>query len=218
MFSVGHVVHLWNPATSRQRVLVSGKVEQILDGGAVVVARFEEPIGAAAGANVQVYAEMRGKFYQQGATVRAVPATDAEGKPIAAETPVVELQRVGEPVSAESRGSYRVATTISNIFCTLTNDAKTKRNPLQVVDVSPEGFAILMPAAPSVGTMLAVRWEFAGIVVEGPARVQTIKQTRGGSFRVGLLLPDRASPARKAIEKASVALQRDQLRRASRAA
>jgi hypothetical protein len=219
MFTVGATVQLWMPTVHKNRVLIPGKIENLLDGGSVVVARFEEPTPIPVGTDAQLYIESRGKFYQQGVTVRSIESQDIEVESSKASAPFnlnpqIELTRVGDPVSAESRGSYRVQSTLSGISATV---AKSKQ-PFQVVDVSPEGFALLMPAAPAVGSMLHVSWTYGDITVNGEARVQTIKKTRGGDIRVGFLLPDKASPARKALAKASLALQRDQLRRQSRAA
>jgi hypothetical protein len=215
MFSTGSKVHLWNPNKSKQRVLVEGRVESIIEAGAVLVVRFDEPAHLEPGASVQLYAEFRNKFHQQGASVRTIVPKE-DGTPDDSDTPAIELVRIGEPVSAESRGSYRVATTVSDIFSTIGYDPKTKKQ--QVVDVSPEGFAVLMPMAPTTGATLGFRWEYAGFVVEGEGRVQTIKPTKGGAFRVGLMVTDKKSPARKSLEKLAIVLQREQLKRMGRAA
>jgi hypothetical protein len=225
MFDIGSPVHVWIPNQSTERVLIPGTVEQSLGGGSVVVARFSDLAALEPGTEVQLFAEFRRKFFQQGATVRAIASADESETPsdlastsdgaASPTVPLIAFERFGDPVSAEGRGSYRVGTALAQLHAKIGDSQKSAR---AVVDVSPEGFAVLLPQAPTIGTNLAFEWAYAGVAVQGRARVQTVKQTRGGALRVGLLVADSKAPARKALEKISSALQRDQLKRQVRAA
>jgi hypothetical protein len=206
MFSAGMTIHLWVPAVHKSRVLIRGCIDEVGDGGTTVVARFEEQVSPEVNSDVQLYVEFRGKFFQQGA--RVVEILDA------GEQPQLKFTRVGDPVSAESRGSYRVSTAAAQIKAKIAKRA----GAFSVVDVSPEGFAIILNDAPLCGSMLEVNWDFEGVKVEGSARVQTIKPLPNGTFRVGLLAADKQSPMRRSLERLSIALQRAQLRRLSGAA
>jgi hypothetical protein len=217
MFSLGVPVFAWAPGRSKQRVLNPGKVVEIAEGGQVVTAKFEDELNLDPEESVQLFVEFRGKFFQQGATTIGKPNTECPPDACASretQPNTFDFRRVGEPVSAESRCSYRVSVVSAGIEAVI----GPKKSRCPVVDVSPEGFAVILPAAPTIGTNLPVNWSVDGTTVDGTARVQTIKQLKNGTFRVGLLMPEKKSPARRALEKLSITLQRMQLKRLAGAA
>ncbi len=110
------------PDNTRDRVLYEGEVVEVTN--ETFVARFDEAIPAVIGANVFAHAEVNQKFMQQAATVQAVLQTEPPQ--------VLAFARTGEPISAESRNSYRVSLAASAIPMTINQDDKC-----QLLDVSP---------------------------------------------------------------------------------
>jgi hypothetical protein len=186
------------PGKSKTRTLHPGKVIEL--DGSTYTAAFETCLTIDAGTEVVVYAEVNGKFFQQGAKVILVRQSEP--------TAIVAFTQVGEPVSAESRQTYRVSTVTSGIC------AKVDRErDCPLVDVSPEGFAIITAREYAIGSMANVEFSHETMKISTAARVQTVKALPGGKFRHGFLAGEKKSPARKSLEQISIAMQRQQLRR-----
>jgi hypothetical protein len=205
MLSLNRSCFLLVPNKRNKRVLLPGVVHE-LDGTRAIV-RFEEPIHLELGQQATIFAEVRGKFFQQGITVEVLH----NGADAAA--PLVELTVVGEPVSAESRGSYRVGVAATDLYAQV-----GRLSACHVVDVSPEGCAVICPRALMIGTVVEVHFEFEGHVASGDMRVQTAKELKNGDLRFGLFAFEKRSALRASLQKISAALQRAQLRRLAGAA
>src|SRR5262249_29945805 len=108
MVAKGTKILLLVPNEGNQRILHPGEVIESDAQGYVV--EFDEPIAPAVGANVNAYGDVRGRFYQQGAVVAAIRQTEPH--------PVIAFTRVGDPVSAENRQTFRVCVAMSGIFAT----------------------------------------------------------------------------------------------------
>lgn len=192
------------PGESKNRILHPSTVTDLAQGKVSCV--FEETsLKVKDGDEVVLYAEVRGKFMQIGAKVDSI--TDVEGKL------VFNFATVGAPVSAESRGSFRVSIVTDNIYATL-----GKFSSCPVADISAEGFAVLLKESLAVGstfeaTILSGETELTGMV-----RIQTVKQLPTGQFRYGLLAYEAKSPFRKNLQNLAMELQRTRLKRLSRAA
>ena len=203
MLAVGTPLFLLVPDSSKTRVLHSGKVVG-LDGGIFVV-QLDEPMPLAEGTDVVAFACVRNKFMQQGAVV-----VGAQGD--AAIENGLTLTLVGEAVSAESRQTYRVSVAVANFKAAI-----GKETDCQVVDVSPEGFAAIAKAEHRIGSNVQVNFSVEGQTVSAAARVQTVKTRDDGKFRYGFLIAQKGTPARKALQAISAAIQRQQLKRLSAA-
>jgi hypothetical protein len=197
MLFVGNAVFLLIPSPSKRRVLHPGKV--IESDATGFVAEFEETIAPPAGVDVNAYCEVRGKFFQQGAVVMEIRTS----KPC-----IIAFRRNGEPVSAENRQTYRVSLVTAEFV------ADVEKIPAcQVVDISPEGFAAITSRKLSLGSIVKIKLSGEGEKFEALARVQTVQERPGGKFRYGFLVPASNGDARKKMQKISMEMQRQQLKR-----
>lgn len=191
------------PNAQNKRVLHEGKVLD-LDGRRVVI-EFDDTLTAGSGAEVLLFAEIRGKFFQQGATITQ-QRQDAEKS-------TIEFHTVGDPVSAEQRGSFR--TTVVTWRIPVRVD---KLVGCTLADISPEGFGIICPKPLTIGTTVQASFDFDGHVISGPFRVQAVKMLPNGTMRFGLFATDGKSPARGQLQRLAGHAQRLQLKRLSGAA
>jgi hypothetical protein len=203
MLMAGADMFLLIPDRSNDRVLHRGRV--IESNAELFVAEFEEQICPALDSDVNAYGEVRGKFFQQGAKVTETRIVGPRS--------VIVFARCGEVVSAENRQTFRVSTVNA---CITARVGKEKNCP--VADVSPEGFSAVVGGELKVGSLVPVEFQYEGVVVNTPSRVQTAKIRPDGKVRYGFLAPDKNSPARKALQQITSSLQRAQLRRLSGAA
>ena len=195
-------VFLRIPADTTERVLHQGKVLEATPDN--LVAEFVDPLGLAPGADVTLYAEVRGKFFQQGATIVAVQ----QETPF----PILAFKKVGQPSSAESRGSFRVSSAATQILASIAGQLKCP-----IVDISPEGFAAITRCELPLGASVQIAFEFEGVSCSGPARVQTLRTLPNGTRRYGFLAVD-AATMRATLGQITANVQRSQLRRLSRTA
>jgi hypothetical protein len=191
---------LLSPSQSEKRVLLPGKVvESTAESFAITL---EAPQQFTVGLETLAFCEIRGKFFQQGATL--IEVRD-QIQPV-----TFVFNRNGEPVSAEQRQTFRVSAALSEIYAQV--------GPLrrcQVADISPEGFAVIASPGFAAGILLPVSFTYENFSIKADARVQTIKVLSTGKVRYGLLVPKANVTARNTLQRLSVALQRTQLRRLS---
>jgi len=190
------------PNPENKRVLIPGKVLQVSGEGISV--QFEEPVNAAPGSEVTLFGELRGKFHQQPAKISAITSGGAK--------PVLQVTTTGEPVSAESRGAFRVSVVSQDLSLTVNNQ------PAKLADLSADGIAILSGKPLAVGTSVEIDLQIESIFAKGSLRVQTEKKTPGGQLRYGLYAAERKGPMRKSLEALTSLMQRRQLQRLARAA
>ena len=197
MLSVGNAVFLLIPSKSKKRILYPG---QVIESDPIrFTGKFEDPITPAVDSDVNAFCEVNGKFFQQGAVVTEI-------LPIAGN--VIAFRRNGEPVSAESRQTYRVSV-VSEGFI-----AKVDKLPASsVVDISPEGFASIVDDRLNLGSVVKIKLDCDGQVIQSPARVQAVKDLPSGQFRYGFLIPRSNIATRNALQKISADMQRLQLKR-----
>src|SRR5580658_7505144 len=138
MLAVGNAVHLLIPSTSKKRILHPGQV--IESDPLRFVAKFDDPIAPPVDSDVNAFCEVNGKFFQQGAVVLEI--RPGQGN-------VIAFRRNGEPVSAESRQTYRV-TVVSEGFTARLD----KLRGCSVVDISPEGFAAVVADRLNLGSVM----------------------------------------------------------------
>src|SRR5438128_373659 len=101
MLPVGSPMYLLVPAESNERVLHPGNVIENADGRFVL--EFESAVAPPAGSDADIFFERAGRFFQQGVTVVELRAPE--------QSPTRQqavFQPIGQPVSAESRNSFRV--------------------------------------------------------------------------------------------------------------
>ena len=196
-------VYLLVPNESNERVLHPGRVLDSSAGDAVLIG-FEQAVAPPAGSDVNVFFEHRGKFYQQTGTITAA-STPPDARSGIAQS--IAFRCVGDPVSAESRGSYRVSLLNLDVTARVENDRKC---PL--VAVSPEGLGLITKKGHRLGTAVKVTLDYGGEHLEGLARVQTVRPQKDGTFRCGLLVPSTEDKMRRSLRKITALAQRQQLR------
>ena len=203
MLNSGQGMFLLVPKASGKPVLVPGKVIDSKTTSFTI--QFEEAPSLEVGLESLAYCDVRGKFFQQGATLTEIK-TDLP-------QPAFVFTRVGEPVSAEQRQTFRVSVALSNISAEVAGQRKC-----QVVDLSPEGLAIITSPGFLPGSVVKVSLSFEEFTIAADARVQTIKVMPTGKVRYGLLVPNVNAAARKTLLKMSMSFQRTQLKRLAGAA
>ena len=191
------------PNSNSKRVLIEGKVSAV-DAGTCSI-EFETVAGLTPGGDVTLYAEVRGKFFQQAATVAGESYADGRT--------TVSFALVGEPVSAEQRGSFRTSAVMLDVPVGV-----DRITGCVLADVSPEGVAVISPKPLTLGAMVDVSLAVDGFVVSDRMKVQGAKVLPSGKLRFGLYVPGKGSPSRRTLEKLTGHLQRVQLRRLSGAA
>lgn len=205
MFEKKQPAFLMIPGESKRRILHAATVTEVA--ADKVSFHFDEAaVAINADDEVVLYAEVRGKFMQCGAKVESL-VEELNGRA------VWTFKLVGEPVSAESRGSFRVSIVTDNIMAAL-----GKLPPCPVTDVSPEGFSVLLNESLSVGATFEATIFAGQTTISGQVRIQTVKQLPTGQLRYGLLAFEPKTPFRRNLEKLSMELQRTRLKRMSRAA
>jgi hypothetical protein len=203
MLRTGTAMFLLIPGKSPERVLHPGKVTE--SDGASFVAEFAAPLHLIPALDVNTFTEVNGKFMQQGAVVVDVRCTSP--------APIASFRRVGDPVSAEARQTYRISTVMEGIVALIGNEELCR-----VVDVSPEGFAGVIGRDYQLGSLTAVTLNYEGRTFSAVARVQAIKGLPDGRLRYGFYISDKKSAARKILEQVGASIQRTQLRRLAGAA
>jgi hypothetical protein len=191
------------PSSSNKPVLLPAKV--IESNGQCYAIQFDEAPAVEVGLETLAYCDVRGKFFQQGATLIEIK-TDSPKPPFV-------FARVGEAVSAEQRQTFRVSVALSNITAEVSG-----RKKCHVVDFSPEGLAVITSPGFAPGSVVKVQLAHEEYTITADARVQTIKVLPTRKVRYGLLVPNTAVAARKSLLKMSMTFQRTQLKRLAGAA
>jgi hypothetical protein len=197
MLGVGTPIFIILPDESQEHVFHHGKVIDSDD--ETFVAEFDQLQPLPIGFNVSAFNEIDGKFYEQKATVAAL----GRAKP----NPIISFQRVGLPISAERRGSYRVR--MLKIALTVRIGEERRCN---IMDISPEGFGAITSKALDIGIAVNIRIEFENHVLEGPARVQSVNSLASGKYRCGFLIPEKYVKMRRSLERIASMIQRLHLR------
>lgn len=226
MISTQSAVYLLVPNESNERVLHPGRVLALRQSDVIQIG-FDQPIAPAVGSDVNVFFDHNGKFFQQSGSIVAVeaaaapaptsdiaPAAEADSyllqKPVAQ---TITFRCVGKPVSADGRGSYRVSVVALQAMARV-----EKERDCKLVDVSPEGLAVLTKQNYRLGTAVKMLFDYEDQHLEGLARVQTVRELPNGKFRCGLLVPSTEVPMRKSLQKITALVQRRQLQNLRRSA
>ncbi|MDB5327770.1 MAG: hypothetical protein JWM57_3339 [Phycisphaerales bacterium] len=204
MLKLNTAAFLAIPNENNKRVLSEGKVRAI-EGVTSCQLDFEQVAGLAVGTEVTLFAETRGKFFQQGATVA--------GETFENGITTIAFALVGEPVSAEQRGSFRTTAVMLNLPVGVDRVAGCI-----LADVSPEGVGVISPKPLVVGSTVDVNLQMEAFSVVEKMKVQGVKALPSGKLRFGLYIPGKNTPSRRTLEKMASHLQRVQLRRLAGAA
>ena len=82
-----------------------------------------------------------------------------------------------------------------------------------LVDLSPEGFAIVTPADFGVGNVVSAELGHDGQIFSGRAVVRSVQALDQRRYRYGLQALESEDDLRKGLQHIAISLQREQLRR-----
>jgi len=164
---------------------------------------------------ILMYFNGKREFMQQVGRIREIQQPQAPAEPasdeVVKEGPTFVIEPIGDPISAESRQSYRVSTISAGIQARV-----GKEKNLQVQDLSSTGFAVLADERYNVGQVLEVSIKHGDEACHGLASVQSFREFESGRLRYGLRAIEKDSHAREflaTLQRISFAVQREQLQR-----
>ncbi len=194
------------PDESSQRILHSAVVQGFRD--STYTAELQENATLLeSGQDIFVYYEFRNEFTRQPARIDLI-----------ADTPsgyTISFQFTGDAVSAERRQCYRVSTVMAAVTATFGGEENCP-----VVDVSATGFAVIAAKQYKAMDIVTATVRFESETFSGQGRIESIRELEVGRIRYGLHCVDGKSTdetLRKGLQQISAAVQRQHLRRLSRA-
>ncbi len=194
------------PDESSQRILHSAVVQGFTNN--TYTAELQEDAALVeSGQDIFVYYESRGEFTRQPARIHVIADTPSGG--------TISFQFTGDAVSAESRQCYRVSTVMAAVTATFGGEGNCA-----VVDVSAAGFAVIAAKQYKATDIIEATIRFEGETFSGRGRIESARELSAGRFRYGLHCVDGKSTdetLRKGLQQISAAVQRQHLRRLSRA-
>lgn len=212
MLTQGDLIYLQKPVQSQQRVLIPVDVianEQ--DHVIIETSQVFDWLGD--DGQVLVYYDKRRDFVKQSATmeVQIHELDDQQVDGIMR----YSIGLLGEPVSAESRQCFRVSTVISGRTVVFEDEGE-----VPLVDVSATGYAVIATKPRNIGEMIRTTFIHEGREFSGTACVQSICQLDHERVRYGMYCVEKRQPGNnlnQGLLTISMAVQREQLRRLSRA-
>ena len=213
MFSAGKGVFVQIPDGSVQRLLHPGRVVAV-DAAAVAVELIDSDLSPQAGQALLLFVDHKGEFVQQPGRVGGVRSVEPRA--------VIGVELIGKPISAESRQSYRISTSLAGLGARI-----GALGECRLLDVSATGFAVVARvAAPSatrlaVGDLVPADLELDGDKFTGMVSVQNAQKFDDNHARYGLYCVEEGQPGfdlQSGLLRISVYVQREQLRRLSRSA
>jgi len=223
MPAIGNEIFIQTPSEAKGRILHPGHVVGV-NQSVYTLLLEEADLQFSPGQEVLVYFEQYRSFMQQAARISALidheeaspEASSANDAPAMEDSvgSIIGLETVGEPSSAESRDTYRVSTLLAQLTADVLNE-----EDCALVDVSATGFAIITKQHLQVGQVVPVCPKFEGKKFEGEACVQSIRHLGDGRIRYGMHCVTKrgAGMLMRGLQQISMAIQRQQLKRMSRA-
>jgi len=204
MFEPRSEIHMQDPRRSDKRFLYGGAVT-VTTGNEATVSFGELDLNLLPGQTVALFFERKRKFMQQAARVVEVEQTESDL--------IVDLELVGEAVSAEGREFYRVST----ISAEITADVNEESDCV-LVDVSAMGFAVIARNHYPLGFTVATTLRYAGEEHTGIVCVQSVRNLGRGLIRYGMRYLENEGTTdglKKGLQQVSLAVEREMLRRRS---
>ena len=194
------------PDESSQRILHSAVVQGFTN--KTYTAELQEDAALLeSGQDIFVYYESSGKFARQPARIDLIADTPS-GR-------TFSFQFTGDAVSGESRQCYRVSTVMAAVTATFGGEENCP-----VVDVSATGFAVIAAEQYMATDIVEATIRFEGETFSGRGRIESVRELSAGRIRYGLHCVDGKSTDEtlsKGLQQISAAVQRQHLRRLSRA-
>jgi hypothetical protein len=212
MLSPGDLIYLQKPLQTQQRVLIPMDIvanEQ----GQIIIETSQVFDWLSDDGQALVYFDQRKDFMKQSARMELCIHEDDADQVDGIMRYSIEL--LGEAVSAESRQCYRVSTSISGRMAKFADEGD-----VALVDVSATGYAVIGTRIRNVGEIVKTTLEHEGREFTGYACVQSICHLDATRIRYGMYSLEKRQPGNnlnQGLLTISMAVQREQLRRLSRA-
>ena len=162
MLTIDAAFFLQIPSNSKKRILHPAKIVGFTKG--LYTAELEEAdLPIIAKQEILVFYERTLSFLQQAACVTEVFEGGAKF--------MIEFKTTGEPVSAESRQTYRVSAVMADLSAEL---GKEKNCPL--LDISSTGFSLISGETYKIGSIVDAVVRYDGKEHKGKVCVQSIRQ------------------------------------------
>jgi len=188
------------PGSGQERPLYPGRVNEVSSRGYGGYFRVHDQ-EVRRGMEIQIGFQIDGKFALQPVRVASV---QPEGEEVR-----IALEILGDPVSADTRQSYRVSTLTAAVRCTFGGEAGC-----EVLEVSATGFAVHSSRRHELGRTVDVIVHFEKEHIAGRVVIQSAQRISKTRVRYGVHAPERVSPNLSfALSRINLAIQRQQLRR-----
>jgi hypothetical protein len=212
MLSQGDLLYIQRPTQSPQRVLipldiVANEQDHVIIETSQVFDWLPDD------GQVLVYYDKRRDFVKQSAKLEIHLHEEDEDQVDGVMRYAIEL--LGEAVNAESRQTFRVSTVISGRTASFDDEGD-----VPLVDVSATGYAVIATKQRNVGEIVKTTLNHDGRHFSGSACVQSVCQLDDQRIRYGMFCVDKRQPGNnlnQGLLTISMAVQREQLRRLSRA-
>lgn len=194
------------PDESSQRILHSAVVQGFTN-NTYTAELQDDAAPLKSGQDIFVFYEFRNEFTRQPARIVVIADTPS-GR-------TFSFQFTGDAVSGESRQCYRVSTVMAAATATFGGEENCP-----VVDVSATGFAVLAAEQYKARDIVETTIRFEGETFSGRGRIESARELGVGRIRYGLHCVDGKATGetlRKGLQQISAAVQRQHLRRLSRA-
>lgn len=209
MIKTGSDILFQEPTCSTRRLRRSVVVDASDD--AFSIQFVAEPFAFEVDQEVLMYFNGNREFMQQVGRITEV----AEAEEDASEGPIYTIEPVGDPISAESRGHYRVSTISAGLEARVGSE-----DNLQVQDLSSTGFAVLASEEYQLGQTVEVAIAHGDEQCHGIASIQSIREFGPGRIRYGMRAIEEdphTGQFLEVLQRISLAVQREQLQRSGAA-
>ncbi|HAI14108.1 MAG TPA: hypothetical protein DCM28_20550 [Phycisphaerales bacterium] len=212
MLTQGDLIYIQKPTQGQQRVLIPLDIVA-LEQGQIIIETSQVFDWLPEDGQVLVYYDRRRDFLKQSAKYEVVIHEEDEDQVDGVMRLSIEL--LGEPVDAESRQTFRVSTVISGRTAHFAEEGE-----VSLVDVSASGYAVIASGKHNVGEIIKTTLNHDGRQFTGTACVQSVCELDTKRTRYGMFCVDKRQPGNnlnQGLLTISMAVQREQLRRLSRA-
>ncbi len=204
MLNIDTEILLKLPNKTSKDSLYTAKIVQIHEGIYTAILKQRDAI-VANGVEVLLYYELDREFMQQTARIETAVVQD--------DITTIGFRTTGKPVSGERRQCFRVPTLIADLKVKFAGE-----RDCPLVNISATGLGIISENKLYEGYVGAIALYFEDRIYSGEARVQSVRDLEDGRFRYGLLgIESRkgGNILQRGMQKISMAVQREQLRRQS---
>lgn len=212
MLNQGDLLYIQNPSHGQQRVLIPLDIVA-MEQGQVIIETSQIFNWLPEDGQVMVYYDQRRDFVKQSAKMEVHLHEEDEDQIDGVMRYAIEL--LGEAVSADSRQTFRVSTVISGRTAMFAEEGE-----VPLVDVSASGYAVIASGIHNVGEIIQTTLIHDGSEFTGSACVQSICHLDATRIRYGMYCVEKRQPGNnlnQGLLTVSMAVQREQLRRLSRA-